>query len=512
MATVHSLVCWGGRTGKNVTLTIASPCVVTSTNHGLRNGAKLVFSTSGALPTGITPGVTYYAKGVAASTFNLYTDEALTNIVNTSGSQSGTHTARSKLMLDYFDQYPGRWGDSGSERCYDGIAAWNTARSGALSTDEEVCEIGQAFTEYGTATVSITVPCGAYRIESKIGGGRTEAFHAGSASAGFVFECKYAYGGLTLTRPRGIVDGFVVRNNQSGYLTLSALQLSGFLTTGRNMIVVNISSVSDSIGVDLYGQLSSIENSLAYGFKEGIKLYQYTGYPSVLNCIATKNTYGVNAVNTGGANGNGATVLNTISIGNTTLNWYATNVTNLRAASNNIGGAGEAWVYGTGTRIEVTETSPFSALFVDWTNNDFRPASDLSPQVDAGIEYYGALNYDIADAERPNYNNGGAEAFDVGCYEFDHGYGPHPATLDLTLTGVIAGSEVRIYAVSDGAELAGTESCVSSPTFTFTANVEVRILVISTIYRLIDFVYSAGSGTASIPIEMSEDPWFKDPV
>ena len=445
MATVYSLVCWGGVTGKSVTMTIASPCVVTSTNHGLRNGTRLVFSTTGALPTGITAGTTYYAKSTAANTFNLYTDAALTSIVNTSGTQSGTHTAKSRLMLDYFEQYAGRWGDAGSERCYDGIAAWNTARSGALSTDEEVCEIGQAFTGYGTATVSITVPCGAYRIESKIGGGRTEAFHAGSASAGFVFECKYAYGGLTLTRPRGIVDGFVVRDNQSGYLTLSALQLSGFLTTGRNMIVVgNISSVSDSIGVELYGQLSSIENSLAYGFKEGIRLYQYVGNPSILNCIATKNTYGVNAVNTGGANGNGATVLNTISIGNTTLNWYATNVTNLRAASNNLGGAGEAWIYGSGTRIEVTEASPFSALFSDWTNNNFRPASASSPQVDAGVEYYGALNYDIAHAERPNYNNGGAEAFDIGCYEFDHGYGDHPAVAYIALTNIVSGSRVLI--------------------------------------------------------------------
>ena len=68
MATVYSLVCWGGRTGKTVTLSIASPCVVTSTNHGLRDGTGLVFSTTGALPTGITAGTTYYAKSTAANT------------------------------------------------------------------------------------------------------------------------------------------------------------------------------------------------------------------------------------------------------------------------------------------------------------------------------------------------------------------------------------------------------------------------------------------------------------
>ena len=137
MATVYSLVCWGGRTGKNVTLTIASPCVVTSTNHGLRDGTGLVFSTTGALPTGITAGTTYYAKSTAANTFNLYDTAAnaiaggTTGRINTSGTQSGTHTAKSRLMLDYFSQYPGRWGDAGSERCYDSIVSWHSARSGA---------------------------------------------------------------------------------------------------------------------------------------------------------------------------------------------------------------------------------------------------------------------------------------------------------------------------------------------------------------------------------------------
>ena len=111
MATVYGLVCWGGRTGKTVTLTIASPCVVTSTNHGLRDGTGLVFSTTGALPTGITAGTTYYARSTAANTFNLYDTEAhakdtanTTGRINTSGTQSGTQTAQSKKMIDYFAQ------------------------------------------------------------------------------------------------------------------------------------------------------------------------------------------------------------------------------------------------------------------------------------------------------------------------------------------------------------------------------------------------------------------------
>lgn len=80
-----------------VTMTIASPCVVTWTSHGLTEGAAVVFTTSGALPTGITSGTTYYVgKSPGANTFNVSTSRA--NVVagtsvNTSGSQSGTHTA-----------------------------------------------------------------------------------------------------------------------------------------------------------------------------------------------------------------------------------------------------------------------------------------------------------------------------------------------------------------------------------------------------------------------------------
>lgn len=79
-----------------ITVTIASPAVVTWTAHGLYDGAPVIFTTSGALPTGITAGTTYYVgRGAAANTFNISTSLANSNagtFVNTSGTQSGTHT------------------------------------------------------------------------------------------------------------------------------------------------------------------------------------------------------------------------------------------------------------------------------------------------------------------------------------------------------------------------------------------------------------------------------------
>lgn len=79
-----------------VTMTIATPCVVTWTAHGLPEGTPIVFTTSGALPTGITAGTTYYVgRSPATDTFNVSTtvaNAAAGTFVATSGSQSGTHT------------------------------------------------------------------------------------------------------------------------------------------------------------------------------------------------------------------------------------------------------------------------------------------------------------------------------------------------------------------------------------------------------------------------------------
>ena len=75
-----------------VTMTIASPCVVTWTAHGLSVGEAIQLTTTGALPTGLTAGATYYLKTVATDTFRLATTPDGADI-NTSGTQSGVHTA-----------------------------------------------------------------------------------------------------------------------------------------------------------------------------------------------------------------------------------------------------------------------------------------------------------------------------------------------------------------------------------------------------------------------------------
>lgn len=73
------------------TVTIAAPGVFTWNAHGMANGTAVVLSTTGALPTGLVAGTTYYVVAAATNTFQLAATKGGAPIT-TSGSQSGVHT------------------------------------------------------------------------------------------------------------------------------------------------------------------------------------------------------------------------------------------------------------------------------------------------------------------------------------------------------------------------------------------------------------------------------------
>lgn len=136
-----------------------------------------------------------------------------------------------------------------------------------------------------------------------------------------------------------------------------------------------------------------------------------------------------------------------------------------------------------------------------------RPALSTSPQVDTGVEYYGALDYDIANAERPNYNNGGAEAFDIGCYEYDHGYGDHPITATLTLTGLSVGSDVVVRSAGTSTILASVDQVTGSTwEYTYGATHSVDIDVIKPGLVLVPFRNLALTASdSSLPVSQQLD-------
>lgn len=80
-----------------VSMTIASPCVVTAV-ISLADNTPITFSTTGALPTGLLPGVTYYTKYLTASTFNLAATSGGAAITTT-GTQSGVQSISPRGVL-----------------------------------------------------------------------------------------------------------------------------------------------------------------------------------------------------------------------------------------------------------------------------------------------------------------------------------------------------------------------------------------------------------------------------
>ncbi len=83
-------------TSATVTTTIAAPAVITWTAHGQAAGTKVVWKTTGALPTGFVAGTTYYWLPLTVDTGNLAATVGGTPITTT-GSQSGVHTLATNL-------------------------------------------------------------------------------------------------------------------------------------------------------------------------------------------------------------------------------------------------------------------------------------------------------------------------------------------------------------------------------------------------------------------------------
>jgi len=92
---VGPMYLWNANLGvaaSEFTVTIASPAVVTFASiSSVPNGTAIQFTTTGALPTGLSVGTVYYVAGSSGGTCNLTATYGGANI-NTTGAQSGTHS------------------------------------------------------------------------------------------------------------------------------------------------------------------------------------------------------------------------------------------------------------------------------------------------------------------------------------------------------------------------------------------------------------------------------------
>lgn len=472
MATVYSLICWGGRLGKSVTVNVSTD-LVTLTRHGLRNGKGVQFA-SGTLPTvtgtALALNTTYYAKSISVSTFELYYDSGLTSKIDF------TSTGTSLVLKGAFYQSlsdKSRWTDGGTENIFDGIASCNTSRAAAASNSVgEAWELGEDFEDdLNTGNITIAVACPDLRIYPI-----NSAGHNGSPDTGYTVKSAWgssANGVVNFNSPGGL-SKFTIKNTSPG----AGLSLNRPACFADQIDCIGTGATS-GYGIRPYAALVSVTNCKARGFVQGIHLYGGFAGQVVANNTLTGNSIGINTANTTTVY---VSLWNNVCYDNTT-NW-AVQPTGLEGAGGNAGASGDTnppWV--TGAYPQITNVS--SASFANYAGGDLRPSAS-SVLIDVGVAYFGVKNYDISGDERPNYNNGGAEAFDIGAYEYDHGYGPRPASATISLTSIVSGSRVLITKASDGTvlynDVPGTSMSFNT-THIGDFNVVVRKATASPFYR-----------------------------
>jgi len=127
---------WTDIAAGTVTITVASPAVATLVAHGFKAGTPITFSTTGALPTGVTAGTTYYviATGLTSDAFQ-FSATVGGAAINTSGTQSGVHTVT-------------RVYTEGAEF---GFTVYNDELYGGNGVENFFKWTGTALTEYDTA-------------------------------------------------------------------------------------------------------------------------------------------------------------------------------------------------------------------------------------------------------------------------------------------------------------------------------------------------------------------------
>ena len=516
MATVYSLICFGGKDGKQVTFTDAGD-VVNLTNHGIRPGLACFFqNTGGALPTGLSANTIYYAKqGADQNKFLLYPTKADaiagTNQITFSGTGSGTTVVKSSLVFTGADL--SRYDNA---RVYDGLTSWNTGRAGASPYDIEVAEWADPFTDIVSAGLVISVPSAQNIITTKVNGIRSAAFHNGNypstvlanmtlgMGAVFLNTGPVSGGGamLKLNRYRDTVDGIVIMNTSSSGISYG-IDLNVQCRSLHNIIV---SSVPQAAGIYMRAALSEASGNLVCGWTAGAMFASAQAGLLFTNNTLTKNTNGFSAVD-----GTKGFFYNNISIGNTTSQW-PTQPSQLEGASNNAGPAGLAWMTSGGSRVTIATTD-----FADYANNNFMAASASSPQVEAGVSFYGYLTEDIAGRFMPDYMNGGAASIDIGCYEFDHGYGPWPSSdaRGLAFAGLVSGSKVKVFLTGTDTEKFSTASSGTSETWSesVSGSLTVDYVIMKAGYlpiRVTGVTVTAGpSGVQPVPVSQVVARWYQ---
>jgi hypothetical protein len=310
-----------------VTITIASPGVVTWNNHGLANGQSVVLSTTGALPTGLTAGTTYYVVARTANTFELAATSGGAAI-NTSGTQSGTHTAtlNSATGISVGDTVTGATsGASAVARAVllragtwtsspVGSIVFDSITSGPFTSGETLQVSSNAQAQANGASSAITRQPGG-RVETVIGnftGSSTtrKAYGADGVNVGFEFDgTRYVpiHTGQTTDTPTHVA----VHKNKLFYSFASKVEysttnnpyawtaLTGAAEIGMGDAVTALmpqtgNSAGASLAIFTEGKTSILYGSSSTDFNLVPSVYAM-GYKAYTVQPVSNNTYGLTA-------------------------------------------------------------------------------------------------------------------------------------------------------------------------------------------------------------------------
>jgi len=232
---------------QGLAISIASPGVLTWPDHGFDLNGTVTLSTTGALPTGLPAG-TYYVKTIIDKDHVTLSATAGGAVINTSGSQSGTHTGVAPQARQLTT-------DSSASATRHGFNTHLTA--GAIETNyitDNGTDTAEAFaTELGTWTPALT----------PFGGG---TITAGACTGSYTRRGKdidYALS-AALTSVSGTVLSFSITLPSS---TGSPTSFVGLETTAVGTIVKGAQfSASNSINVTKYDNTTIAVNGAVVTF------------------------------------------------------------------------------------------------------------------------------------------------------------------------------------------------------------------------------------------------------
>jgi hypothetical protein len=208
-----------------VTITIAAPGVVTWSSHNLSTGSPVVFSTTGALPTGITAGTTYYVVVVDGNSFQIATSfanaiAATPTVVTTSGSQSGTQTGRRGAIAQTFGVQdvlstgsPGLENIDGADFVIRGSRSIGNKPGGSIVF--QVAPAGASGTTQNALATALTINSERQFVNSISGTVSAPAFCFGGNSGRGFYSSTFGFGfGIPSATP--VIEVMYSNNQSSG--------------------------------------------------------------------------------------------------------------------------------------------------------------------------------------------------------------------------------------------------------------------------------------------------------